>query len=67
MYLYLATGLEPLADYAGPDVDERLELQRFGWREAVAMAIDGRISDAKSIVGLLRLAALADAGELPDG
>jgi hypothetical protein len=35
------------------------------WREAVAMAEAGDIHDAKTLVGLLRLARLADAGELP--
>ena len=65
MHLYLASGLQPLPDYRGPDVDERLELVRLDWREAVAMAVDGRISDAKSIIGLLRLAHLDADGDLP--
>jgi len=65
MHLYLASGLRPLPDYSGPDVDERLELVHVDWREAVAMAVDGRISDAKSIIGLLRLARLAEVGSLP--
>jgi len=64
MHLYLATGLEPVDGYAGPDADERLDVERLPWREAVAMAERGDIADAKSIVGLLRLARLADAGEL---
>jgi len=64
MHLYLATDLVPLEGYEGPDVDERLELQRMPWREAVTWAESGRIEDAKSLVGLLRLARLADAGEL---
>jgi ADP-ribose pyrophosphatase len=64
MHLYFATDLEPLEGYAGPDVDERLEVLAVDWREAVAMAEDGRVADAKSIVGLLRLARLEAAGEL---
>jgi ADP-ribose pyrophosphatase len=64
MHLYLASELEPLEGYQGPDVDERLELRRLDWHTAVAMAADGRITDAKSIIGLLRLARLVDAGEL---
>lgn len=64
MHLYLATDLEPLAGYRGPDVDEYLDLVSLPWREAVAMAEAGDIHDAKSLVGLLRLARLADAGEL---
>jgi ADP-ribose pyrophosphatase len=65
MHLYLATDLVPLEGYTGPDVDERLEVQAVDWREAVAMAEDGRIADAKSIIGLLRLARLVEAGEMP--
>jgi ADP-ribose pyrophosphatase len=64
MHLYLATDLVPLAEYNGPDADERLEVRRVPWREAVAWAEAGEIKDAKSLVGLLRLARLADAGEL---
>lgn len=64
MHLYLATGLLPLEGYNGPEPDERLEVERIKWREAVAMAEDGRINDAKTLVGLLRLARLADAGEV---
>jgi ADP-ribose pyrophosphatase len=57
MHLYLATDLRPAqGDRRGPDEDERLELERLPWREAVAAATDGRIVDAKSILGLLWLA-----------
>jgi ADP-ribose pyrophosphatase len=65
MHLYLATGLEPLEDYAGPDVDERLEVQRMPWREALALADAGSIGDAKTLIGLFWVARLADAGALP--
>ncbi len=41
MHLYLATDLVAIDGYAGPDVDERLEVQRLPWREAVAMAEAG--------------------------
>lgn len=64
MHLYLATDLEPLDDYRGPDVDEYLDLVRLPWREAVASAERGGVEDAKTLVGLLWLARLADAGEL---
>jgi ADP-ribose pyrophosphatase len=64
MHLYLATGLEPIEDYAGPDVDERLVLERLPWREAVAMAGAGEIHDAKSLIGLLHLGRLAASSEL---
>ncbi len=63
MYLYLATDLSPAAkDRLGPDEDERLELERLPWRDAVAAATDGRIVDAKTIVGLLWLARLREGG-----
>ena len=63
MYLYLATDLRPAdEDRLGPDEDEHLVLERLPWREAVAAATDGRIVDAKSIVGLLWLARLREGG-----
>ena len=56
MHLYLATELTPAhADRLGPDEDERLELEALPLADAVAKALDGGISDAKSIVGLLML------------
>lgn len=64
MHLYLATDLELLEDYRGPDVDEYLDLVRVPWREAIAMAERGEIEDAKTLVGMLWLARLADAGEI---
>jgi ADP-ribose pyrophosphatase len=61
MHLYLARDLAPAhGDRLGPDEDERLELERIPWRDAVAMAEDGRIADAKSILGLLRLARILE-------
>jgi len=65
MHLYLATDLRALDDYRGPDVDEYLDLVRMPWREAVVEAEAGRMRDAKTLVGLLWLARLADRGELP--
>ena len=59
MHLFLATELEPAReDRLGPDEDERLELQRMPWREAVAAVERGEIEDSKSIIGLLWLARL---------
>jgi len=61
MHLYLARDLVPVdVDRLGPDEDERLELEHLPWREAVAMAERGEIADAKSLVGLLRLARLLE-------
>jgi ADP-ribose pyrophosphatase len=66
MHLYLATDLRPAheeADRLGPDEDEHIELVRMPWRDAVDAATTGWIVDAKSLVGLLWLARLKDAGE----
>jgi nudix-type nucleoside diphosphatase (YffH/AdpP family) len=61
MHLYLATGLRTVREgILGEDEDERLELQRLPWREAVRLAETGAIRDAKSIVGLFWLARLKD-------
>jgi 8-oxo-dGTP pyrophosphatase MutT (NUDIX family) len=52
--IYLATGLthgEPQ-----PDPTEQLESRWVGFEEALAMALDGRITDALSIVGIQRVA-----------
>lgn len=63
MHLYLATDLRPAhGDRLGPDEDERLELVRLPWREAVAAAERGEICDAKSIVGLFWLGRLKSSG-----
>lgn len=68
MHLYLATGIAPLAGYDGPEADERLRVERVPWRDAVAMATSGTIADAKTLVALLWLERLVNAGELdPDG
>lgn len=52
---YVARGLshDPLA----ADVDEEITLQPMALDTLVGMALDGRLRDAKSIVGVLRLAA----------
>lgn len=64
MHLFLATHLEPIEGYAGPEADERLRLERMPWREAVALAEAGTIEDAKTLIGLGWLARLAERGEL---
>jgi ADP-ribose diphosphatase len=61
MHLYLATDLAPAhEDRLGPDEDERLELEPLPLGEAIAMAERGEFEDAKSLVGLLRVARLRD-------
>ena len=67
MHLYLATGLDGVADDDGrltPDEDERLELSRLTIDEALALVDAGGISDAKSILGILWLDRLRRDGEL---
>lgn len=54
MTLYLARGLSP--DPLSADLDEELEVRPMPLAELVAMAHDGRLQDAKSIVGILRAA-----------
>jgi ADP-ribose pyrophosphatase len=57
IFLYLASGLLPAGpDRLAPDEDEALVLVRLPWREALAAAERGEISDAKSLVGILWLA-----------
>ena len=64
MHLYLARDLVPVEGYAGPAPDERLDLVPVPWPEAVELAEGGGIVDAKTLVGILWLARLADRGEL---
>ena len=64
MHLYLASDLVSAdEDRLSPDEDEALMLVRLPWPEALAAAEDGRIADAKSIVGILRLARLRASGQ----
>jgi ADP-ribose pyrophosphatase len=58
MTLYLATDLSPIDGYAGPDEDERLDLVRMPWNEAVAAAERGDFADAKTVAGVLWVARL---------
>ena len=68
MHLYLATDLAPADDARlGPDEDERLELERVPWTEALALVHRGEIVDAKSIVGLLWLDRLRRADQSSAG
>ena len=53
MYLYEATGLTKTE--IKPDEDEVIELDIVSRSEALRMVEDGRIQDAKSILGLLRI------------
>jgi ADP-ribose pyrophosphatase len=64
MHLYVAADLSPIPGYAGPETDERLDLRRIPWREAVELAENGTIVDAKSICGLFWLDRLVSRGEI---
>ena len=58
--VYLATGLTHGA--AEPDPTEQLEARWVPFDEALAMTLDGRITDAMSVVGLQRVALARLAG-----
>src|SRR5688572_854779 len=53
MYLYEATDLVKTG--TNPDEDEVIEVEAVSCSEALKMIDDGRIQDAKSILGLLRV------------
>lgn len=54
MALFLATGLE--ADPLPMDIDEEIAVEMWRLDELVAMALDGRLEDAKSVAAVLRAA-----------
>ena len=67
MHLYLATGLDGVADdddRLTPDEDERLELSRVTIDEALVLVDTGVIGDAKTILGILWLDRLRRDGSL---
>lgn len=51
MVVYLATGLSP--DPLPPDLDEQIEVTPMLLAELLPMVRDGRIQDAKTIIGLM--------------
>jgi ADP-ribose pyrophosphatase len=53
MYLYEATGL--VRTQTNPDEDEIIEVETATQAECLRMVDDGRIQDAKSIIGILRV------------
>jgi len=53
MYLYEATEL--VKTQTNPDEDEIIDVETATQDEALRMIDDGRIQDAKSILGLLRV------------
>lgn len=57
-YVFLATGLKP-CEQALEDSEADLVVSKVAFEEAVAMAMDGRITDAISVAGLLAAAQIA--------
>lgn len=55
MTFYLARELTP--DPLPADVDEQIEVQAYPLADLVQMALDGRLVDGKSVIGVLRAAA----------
>jgi ADP-ribose pyrophosphatase len=64
MHMYLATELSPDPTHDGPDEDERLIVQTMAFDQALAMADDGSLNDAKTILGLYLVDRLARAGKV---
>lgn len=60
---YLARGLS--AGASAPDETEVLSVKRLPLSEAVAMALDGRISDGFAMAALLKVELLRQSGQLP--
>ena len=54
MNIYLASGLQH--DPLPQDIDEEIKVVPYSFDNLFAMAIDGRLQDAKSVVGILRAA-----------
>lgn len=54
MNIHLASGLQ--YDPLPQDVDEEIEVVPYSFDDLFAMAVDGRLQDAKSVVGILRTA-----------
>jgi len=64
MHLYLATDVAPDPAHEGPQEDERLELAVVGYDDALRMADDGTIRDAKTLVGLYLVERLERDGKI---
>jgi 8-oxo-dGTP pyrophosphatase MutT (NUDIX family) len=54
--IYLATGLDSVPDDRQGPEEQHMLVRRFLVEEALAMVHDGRITDAKTVIGLLLLA-----------
>jgi ADP-ribose pyrophosphatase len=63
IHLFAASGISQ--GTAQPEADEEIELLRLPLAEALQMAADGRISDAKTLAALLRWELLNRPGNAP--
>jgi ADP-ribose pyrophosphatase len=66
MRLFLATDLTADSTYAGPQEDERLQIEITPLADALQQADDGTIRDAKTLVGLYLVDRLAREGKIPE-
>jgi ADP-ribose pyrophosphatase len=66
MRVYLATEVAYDTSHPGAADDERLQVKVVPFDEALGMADDGTIRDAKTLVGLYLVDRLARRGELPE-
>lgn len=58
IWLFIARGLTPVGSGPALEDDEMLDVERIRLSDAIAMAADGRITDAKTVASLLRAAAV---------
>ena len=61
--IYLATGLSQHP--AHPDADEFLGLNKLPLEDAVALCMEGKIQDGKTLIGLLMAHMALSAGDMP--
>lgn len=66
MRVFLATDVEYATDYGGAAEDERMQVNVVTFEDALRMADDGTIRDAKTLVGLYLVDRLARRGALPE-
>jgi ADP-ribose pyrophosphatase len=61
-YVFLATGLSPVANRPEGPEEQAMSVHSISLDEAVAMCLDGRITDSKTLIGLLALAVRRSGG-----
>ena len=66
MRVFLATDVEFDESYGGATDDERLQVKVVAFDDALRMAEDGTIRDAKTLVGLYLVERLARRGDIPE-